>query len=213
MFRNIYGDVIFFVPVLVFVVLHFFLRKKGSATVVFASVGMLLAAIFLYVQWYQGNMESYYYYLNQYNMWLIGWVLVAAAIQIASDTKQLPVVVSYAGMYLMVLTLVLGGFDRHMWNHNPSYNNMYSTTNLCAVYRQTLDGLLLDYEQYEYDTTILENYAAVAVQHEGEPEKVAILTSDEATQYWYDGITGANSRKHRFWRIEHPIWIISCTRI
>ncbi len=204
MFRNIYGDVIFFVPALVFVVLHFFLDREGSAVITFSGMAMLLATIFLYVQWHQGNIDSYYHYLNQYNVWLMGWLLAAASIQIGVKTRQLPAVASYAGMYLIILALVLGGFDRYMWNHNPNYNNSYSTVNLCAVYRQTLDGLLVDYKQYDYDTATLENYAEVVEQHKGETGKTAILTSDEATQYWYDGVTGADSGEYRLDRNEFP---------
>lgn len=203
MFRNIYGDVIFFAPILMFVVLNAFHKRREGMSIALYGIAMAAAAVVIYVQWYQQSIDGYYYYLNLYNVWLSGWILTAAAIRIAVETRQIPAIASYAAMYLVILSLVLGGFDQHMWNHNPNYNNAYSTTNLCAVYRQTLEALLTDYEQYEYDVSRLENFAET-VQNEDESEKLAIITSDEATQYWFDGVTGANSKEYRLDKKEFP---------
>lgn len=201
-YRSMYGDLLFFIPAFIFVISYVFLRKNYSKVIGIVSVSMLAVTIVLYVLWYNSLVETGYYFLNYYNLWLLGWLLVAMALEIAADTKQMPVFLSYAGMMIALGVLVFSNYDYKMWHRNPNYNQPGITSNFFSLYRQNLNGMLTDYADYRIPDGILEAFEYM--MEEEKTAKTVIVTSDEAIQNWYDAFTAADSTDYRMDQNEFP---------
>lgn len=202
MYRCMYGDLLFFLPALFFVVAYVCAKRREFHSVALLGIWSLVGTIILYVLWYQGILDTYFYFLNYYNLWLIGWVLVATALEIMAETKQLPIFFSYIGMIGALALLTLTNYDLHMWYHNVQYNGQYVTKNFLALYRQSMDGLLTDYAQYEVPEDVLEAFAYLNTEES--VGNAAIVTENEATQYWGDAFVGAESGEYRLDEAEFP---------
>lgn len=201
-YRCMYGDLLFFLPAFFVVIFYMWTRSKKMYTIVLVSVWSLIGTLTLYVLLYGGELNAYFYFLNYYNLWLIGWLLATMAMDIMAETKQLPMFYSYVGMMVVLVMLTLTNYDFHMWHYNVQYNGQYVTKNFLPLYRQSMDGLLTDYAQYEISEADLEVYMYMDI---GEPrEKIAIVTENEATQYWGDAFLGSQSNKYRLDKVEFP---------
>lgn len=200
MYRCMYGDLLFLLPALLFVVMHVFGKKQEFRAAALLGCWSLIGTILLYVLWYQQQLDTYYYFLNYYNLWLIGWVLVAVALEIMAQTKQLAVFFSYTGLVAALALLTLTNYDYYMWHHNVQYNGLQITKNFFALYRQSMDGLLEDYSRYEVPENVLEGFAYL--NSENSVKKAAIVTDDEAMQYWGEAFVDAASSGYRLDEIE-----------
>lgn len=187
MYRCMYGDLLFFLPAFLFVFVFVFFRRKRLASVGIISVVMLVEALALYMLWSNAKLDTYYYFLNYYNLWTIGWVLAAAALAIAADAKQLPIYFSYVGLLAALGLLTWTDYDGFMYERNPYYNQPGITRNYFALYRQTAEALRLDYETYAVPDEVLE--AMVSVAEDESIAVSAVLTEDEALLYWHEAFT------------------------
>lgn len=202
MYRCMYGDLLFFIPALFFVTAYVSNTKLRFGCITALSVWSVVGTIVLYVLWYQSRLDTYYYFVNYYNLWVLGWILAAAALEIMAETKQLPIFFSYVGMIAAIALLVLTNYDAHMWKHNPYYNGMYVTRNFFSLYRQCMDAVLTDYEEYRMDDEVLEAFKAAA-EWDGLSENV-IITEEDAERCWYDAFTGMESEKLRYEKLDFP---------
>ena len=221
-YRCMYGDLLFFIPVLVFVAVYacYYIGRnrvgkiwtlhnadcvsEKEAVVAAGITGVILTAavIILYTRWYGFALDTYYYFLNYYILWAAGWILVAAALALMAETKQLSMFFSYSGMIAAIGVLTLTNYDFKMWHHNIDYNQPGVTKNFFPLYRQSMDGLLADYGAYRLPEGFLEAMASAA-KADG-ITRPAIVTADEAMQYWNDGLQGAASDGYRLDKNEFP---------
>lgn len=202
MYRCMYGDLLFFVPALLFVVVSVFAKRQHYVTIAVTSVVVLVETIVLYTLWYNSLLDTYYYFLNYYNLWALGFVLAAVALSIAADTKQLPMYFSYVSMLAVLAILTWTNFDSNMLRHNPYYNEMTATQVFFSAYHQNMVALGTDYAQYEVPEEALEAIAYVIDAEE--IEETAILTAEEDLKYWYEAFTGGNSDLYWLEELEFP---------
>lgn len=201
-YRCMYGDLLFFLPAFFFVFFYVFFKKNYSCVIAAVSVCMLAGTVTLYVLWYNFLLDTSWYFLSYYNLWLLGWLLAVMALEITADTKQLPVFASYAGLVAVIGTLTLTNYDYHMWYHRVEYNQLDVAKNFFSLYRWNMDGILTDYAEYRMTDQVLEAFNYVI--EDSDMEKTAIVTSDEAFMCWNDALTDTASDKYRLDRSEFP---------
>jgi hypothetical protein len=201
-YRCMYGDLLFLLPALFFVASYLLGKKKYSGVIGIIGVCMLVETIVTYVLWYNFLLDTTWYFLNYYNLWLIGWLLAIMALEIMADTRQLPVYASYVGLIVALGTLTLTNYDKFMWEHNVSYNQLDITKNFFSLYRQSLDGLQADYSGYQLSEQTLAVFEKIAGNDDF--GTTAIVTSDAAYQCWNDAFTDTVSVNYRLDQREFP---------
>lgn len=193
-YRSMYVDLVFFIPGFLFVCYHAFWKKSCSRIIAAMSICMILVAVAMYVLWYNYLMSTYYYYKIYYNLWLFGWLLAAAALDILIEQKQAVVFSSYFGMIAGIALITLTNYDYNMWHHNVDYNGSYAPKNIFSLYRFNMDSLLEDYETYEISPMVMD-VCRYAVE-EADDGVIPALTSDERIRYWFDAMRAQNSRNY-----------------
>lgn len=225
-YRCMYGDLLFFVPALLFVAAYAFWRETWNKerTIVAGVCGaaLLVAIIVLYVHWYRFSLDTYYYFLNYYVLWAAGWLLAVTAFALMARTKQLPMFFSYLGMIAAIGALTLTNYDFKMWHHNIDYNQPGVTKNFFSLYRQSMDGLLEDYGSFRLPEGFFAAVSEAAASSgtaasdgaaaSGRTQRTAVVTADEALQCWGDGLLGAASDGYRLDRHEFPEVIRTLTK-
>lgn len=202
MYRCMYGDLLFFVPAFLFVAAFVFFRKKRLLSLVLLGMLMILQTVLLYVLWYQSLIDTYYYFSGYYNLWVLGWILAAAALDIAAEHGQLPVLFSYVGFLAVLGILTWTDYDAVMYERNPHYTQAGTTRNFFALYRQTAAALRLDYAEYEIPGEL---FAAMAyVAEDAQIENAVFLTEDASNLYWYEAFTGQDGAQYRLGKEEFP---------
>lgn len=202
MYRCMYGDLLFFLPALCFLIVYVWRRKKKFYSMVGLAAWSLTGTIILYILWYQDKLDTYFYFLNYYNLWLLGWILVTAVLEIMAETKQLPIFFSYVGMIVALAVLTLTNYDYHMWHHNVQYNGMYVTKNFFPLYRQNMDALLRDYSEYEVPENIFTMYEYLDAEQSG--KTLRSITESEVFQYLFDAFVGGKSELCRLDKRDFP---------
>lgn len=185
-YRAMYADLIFFVPVVLFVFYYSFCKRAYSNTLPLMAVCMLLCAIGMYIFWYNHLMSTYYYYKIYYNLWLFGWILAVAALDIASEKRQLTGLFCYAGMLVLIGIISWTDYDAVMEEYAEDYNAYYATEGLFSLYRFNADSLQTDYAKYELSPIVLDVYAYALENMQG--EYVPIISSIGEYRYWFDGM-------------------------
>lgn len=186
-YRSMYGDLVFFVPVLLYVCYQTFFRGKTGGLICALSIAMVICTIILYGFWYRGEISNYDYYQNYAILWLLGWLLAVLALDISAENGELPQFFSYAGLVGVLAFLVLSGSAERV----AGYDGKYVTKNFFSLYRYNADCILADYGMYRVPESTLELYNEVAEEHKEYP--VPILTEDIREQIWYDALTDNDS--------------------
>lgn len=186
-YRSMYADMIFFVPVLLFVCYYSLYRREYSGTLPLMAACMLICAAGMYLFWYNALMSTYYYYKIYYNLWLFGWILAAAALDLAVEKKQMTGLLSYAGMLLLMGIISWTNYDDVMKASAEDYNAYYATEELFPLYRFNADSLLADYEKYKLSPMALDVYAYV-LEYMPDEEFIPMISSIGEYRYWFDGM-------------------------
>ena len=185
-YSALYADLIFFLPPLFYVIYYVFAKKKEYQTVLVMSLSMLAITAGMYLMWYNHLIVTYYYYKIYYNLWLCGWLLVAAAFGIMEERQKLVGFFSYFGMAALVAWLTISGCDAKVAEVREDYNSVYATSQLFPIYRYNMDSLETDYAQFEMPGQILDviNYAI----EEMADENVRIVSENMDLRKWFAGI-------------------------
>lgn len=186
-YASMYADMVFFVPVLLYVCYYALFKGKKGGAVCGLSLVMIVCTVILYVFWYQGKISNYGYYQNYAVLWLFGWLFTVLALSISEENSELPQFFSYAGFVGALALLVISGYAGRI----AGYDGSYVTKNFFSLYRYNTDCLLADYGQYRVSDSTLETYQRVMDDYNG--ESVPILTEDISEQNWYDAITDNDS--------------------
>lgn len=194
-YSSMYGDMIFFVPIAIYVCCNVFSKKKRGAIciITIAALGCVLA---LYNCWYEGVISNYDYYQNYAILWLLGWLLAVQALDFSEENGELPQFFSYVGFIGTLTLLVLSGFA------NGSGDGGYVTKNFFSLYHNNQDYLFSDYGEYRIEDSTLELYNYI-ITNCGE-EDIPILTIEETDQIWYDALTGNDSSVYSMTEYELP---------
>lgn len=190
MYASMYGDLIFFVPVVLYVCYYAFFKGKAGRALCGISLAMLVCVVILYVFWYNERISNYDYYRNYAVLWLFGWLLAALALDISAETKELPQFFSYAGLIAILAVLALSGGEESV-ESTTEINGIYATRNLFSLYRYNVDCLSKDYGEYRMPDEILEVCEDVVGTYS--EFEVPILTEDESLLTWYDALTDNDS--------------------
>lgn len=185
-YSSMYGDLIFFLPMMFLVCFYALIKREYSKTISIMGLCMVLCTIVMYVCTYQKWMTFYYYYKIYYNLWLFGWLFAVAALEISAEKKQLPGYFSYGLLMVGIAALTLTNYDYNMWHHDANYNGEYATKNLFSLYRYNMDSLQTDYKDYTMSEDLLEVYR-YAVE-ELEDAQVPALITDQARYCWFDAM-------------------------
>ncbi len=204
-YNSMYGDLIFFIPVLLTVSFYTLIKGEYSKTISVMGWCMIACAVVMYILTYQKLMTFYYYYKIYYNLWLFGWLFAAMALDISAEKNQLVSYFSYGGMIAGIALLVLTNYDYHMWHHDANYNGEYATKNLFSLYRYNMDSVLLDYQYVAMSEKRLDIYT-YAAEHL-EDEIVPALITDQAHYCWFDAMKAQDRElaKKYFWPARHEL--------
>ena len=192
-YSSMYADLIFFVPVFLYVLYHVFGKKRSWKVPGILCICMLLYTIGLYTVWYRGGISLGGYYKSYYYLWMLGWILSAQAMDVAEESRELAEAFSYAGL-IGVLTL-LAVFDV---GNGPS--GPYVTQNLFALYRYNSEQIQRDYAEWRFTDEEMEAYDYVFAQK----RTAAILTEDAGREKWFDAVTANDSSHSSFIGKEFP---------
>lgn len=188
-YASMYGDLIFFVPALIYVLYYVLWKKKHAWVIAITSIVATLGTVISYICWYNGMMPKENYYKLYYYLWLLGWLLVTVALDIATETGELVEFFSYAGMIGVLAFIVLSNYDERMIAKTYHTDGDYTTKNFFSLYRYNADMMLVDYEEYQVSEDALAGYEYAI----GQQEQVPILTEDITTEMWYDALGGEDS--------------------
>lgn len=189
-YASMYGDLIFFVPALIYVLYYVFWKKKKAWTIAVTSTIAVLCTVISYIFWYNNVMPQENYYKLYYYLWLLGWLLVAVTFDIAAETGELAECFSYVGMIVVLAYIVLSNYDERMIRKTYHTDGDYTTKNFFSLYRYNADAMLLDYEDYQVSKEALAGYEYAIGQQE---QVIPILTEDAITEMWYDALSGEDS--------------------
>lgn len=190
MYASMYGDLIFFVPVVLYACYYTFFKGRAGRKLCGISLAMLVCTVILYVFWYNDRISNYDYYRNYAVLWLLGWLLAALVLDISAETKELPQFFSYAGLIAILAVLSLFGGEESV-ESTTEIDGIYATRNLFSLYRYNADCLSKDYGEYRMPDEVLavcEDVAGAYSEFE-----VPILTEDGNLRMWYDALTDNDS--------------------
>lgn len=199
-YASMYGDLVFFVPVAIYVGYNVFVNKKKSAEVCVLSMVMLGCTLVLYRFWYDGVILNFSYYQNYAILWLFGWLLAVQALDFSIENSELPQFFSYAGFIVTLAILVLSGFANKVAAGGG--DRFYVTKFFFSLYSNNQEYLLSDYSDDRIEDTVLEFYGNV-IKDYGE-EKIPILTRDVNEKLWYDALTDNKSQEYSMTENELP---------
>lgn len=204
-YSSMYGDLIFFIPVMVTVCFYALIKGEYSKTVSIMGICMIICTVGMYILTYHSLMTFYYYYKIYYNLWLFGWLFAVMALEIMADKKQLTGYFSYAALIVMIAGLTLTNYDYNMWHHNANYNGEYATKNLFSLYRYNMDSLLTDYKDYARSETKIMDVYIYAVE-ELEDENIPALITDQASYCWFDAMRAQDrAEAKKYWPARHEL--------
>lgn len=193
-YASMYGDLVFFVPAVIYVLYYSLFRKKTGRVLCVIDIGMIVYTIVMYGSWYQGVISNDEYYKSYYLLWLLGWMTAALALDIAKRTEQLSEYFAYVGMIAVLAFIVLSNYDDRMADKNYMYDDKIVTKNFFSLYRWNADRLLEDYKVYEVSKDTLSVYDYVSGYDA--QERIPILTGDTGTRLWYDTLLGKDSAQY-----------------
>lgn len=201
-YRCLYADLIFFLPVLIYVLWYAVKHRSYEKAIPVATICMLLVAFGMYAAMRMGLMSVYYFYKSYYNLWLLGWLLAAAAFGIMEKERQLAWGLSYAGMIGLLCGISLSDYDMLMEEANEDYNGEYATTQMFSLYRYNRDNLQKNYRSYRISDMTLDiyNYAMVQmadVDVRAIPQSARVLA-------WHDSLDLAHADGYEFGSYELP---------
>lgn len=191
-YSALYADLIFFLPPLFYVVYSVFAQKKEYLTVLVMSLCMLAVTAGMYILWHNKLIVPYYYYKIYYNLWLCGWLLVAAALGIMGERQKLAGFFSYFGMAAFVAWITISGYDAKIVSVREDYNSVSATTQLFPIYRYNTDNLETDYAQFELPEQFIDiiNYTI----EEMADENVRIVSENKTLRKWFASIDRSHKK-------------------
>lgn len=184
-YQSLYADLIFFIPAFLYV-LYLSIKENYSKIPVTLSVAMIAFTVAMYILCYNKLISMYYYYKIYYNLWLLGWLLIAAAFHIMQTKRQLAGFFSYLGMAAVICILTLTGYNKNMAAYKEDYQYYFATSDLFSVYRYNMDAMEADFGNRRISDQILDafHYAMTELSD----QKVRIVTSDNEKQIWHDAL-------------------------
>lgn len=185
-YSALYADLIFFLPAWIYVLYHAAVNRQYKKTIPIASVCMLFVALGMYLLVNLHLMSGYYYYKIYYNLWLCGWILAAAALEIMAEKKQTAWYFSYVGMAVLIGVIALTDYDGKIVKEHEDYNGEYATTAMFSIYQYNRNNLLTDYEKYRISDQVLDVFNYALEQMSG--TDVRIATQDWDLKTWHDGM-------------------------
>lgn len=198
-YSSMYGDLVFFVPVAIYVCCNVFLKKKSEAICVI-SMAALGCVLILYNYWFNSVISNYDYYQNYALLWLLGWLLAVQAFDFSEENGELPQFFSYAGFVITLAVLVLSGFAGRV--SMGMGDLLYVTKSFFSLYSNNKDYLVADYGEYRVADATLELYDDITLNY-GE-EDIPILTEEAAERIWYDALTDNHSAVYGMTQCELP---------
>lgn len=198
-YSSMYGDLVFFVPVAIYVCCNVFSKKKSGAICII-SMAALGCVLILYNYWFNSVISNYDYYQNYAILWLLGWLLAVQALDFSEKNGELPQFFSYTGLILTLAVLVLSGFaDRVSLGMGDRF---YVTKSFFSLYNNNKDYLAADYGEYRVPDATLELYDDVILEYG--KEDIPILTEEMVERIWYDALTDNDSTIYDMSKYELP---------
>lgn len=192
-YASLYGDLIFFVPVVLYVCYYAFFKGKAGRELCGISLAMLGCTAILYVFWYNDRITNYNYYRNYAILWLLGWLLAVLALDISVEMKEAPQFFSYAGLVVILAVLSLSGIEES-GQSTTELDGTYAARNLFSLYRYNMDCLSNDYGAYGVSEEFLAACEDVAENYSG--EETPLLTEEDDLRMWYDAFTDNDSSSY-----------------
>lgn len=195
-YRCLYADLIFFLPVLIYVLWYAVKNRSYEKTIPAASISMILVALGMYIVMRMELMSIYYFYKSYYNLWLMGWLLAAAALGIMAKKKQLAWYFSYAGMIGLLCGISMADYDTLVKEAHEDYNGEYATAQMFSLYRYNRENLLKNYKTYRISDMTLDIYN-YAMEQMSDVDVRAIPQSAPMSA-WHDSLDLAHAKGYDF---------------
>lgn len=185
-YSALFADLIFFLPVWIYVIYCVIKKIYIQRTIIISSLCMLAITIGMYCLWSWGYMSQYYYYKIYYNVWLSCWLLAVVALELMAKEKKLTWYFSYMGMVVLIAWITLSDYDTKVAEVHEDYRSWNATTQMFSIYNYNANHLRIDYEQFQISEQQLDvwNYAI----NEMNAVDVRIVSENANTKAWYDAI-------------------------
>lgn len=190
-YRALYGDIIYFLPILVALFYFVFRERRYSKIICNINIIMILIAVVMFICWYNGYMSNYFYFKIYYNLWMLGWLSAGMMIDVLADQKQQLLIYSYGSLVVTLMVISVSDFEVNMWHHNPNFNGDYAMNQFMPLYNYNSKSLKQDYEEYRISSETLKVFEYCVDEYWG--EYVPIAVDNEAIGFWYDGMMDIDS--------------------
>lgn len=186
-YRALYGDIIYFIPILVHLFYYAFKDRKYSKILCIVNIGTIFVAFIMFLFWFNFKMSNYYYYKIYYNLWLMGFLSVVMLIDVLIEERHVISMVAYGTMIVAIMAISVFDIESYFWNKNPYYNGSYAMNQFMPLYNYNVQSIKTDYAQYEISPNRLEAFSYVLDNYVG--EQIPILLNNSDVGLWYQGIT------------------------
>ena len=120
-YRDLYSNFVFFIPLTLFYLFYNIKNKKNSFSTILMIVSSLFT-VYLLKKGLAGEASSYYYYKMYYLLWAIVLYIVAKACFKIINKGLSTYICGYIITYILIITLSINGFDKKISDINILFN-------------------------------------------------------------------------------------------
>ena len=198
-YRELYVDFIWFVPFVLYFLIHSLRRKKINAELIFLCLFAAVEAAMFVLTW-KGKISSYYYYKLYYPLWLLVFVVAARGIFLLLEEAK-DFLIACISLYVGIFLLAATGMEDKIVASPAVLQLENKSSKIFGLYATNLNYIHTDWSQFEMN----EHYPALAAyvtEHLGGEKKPIPMIVDGAHYtfcYWYMAFTGQKCQPYYGW--------------
>ena len=138
-YRNLYGNFIFFIPF----VLHYLITCIKNKKITLENAILIILLIFmlaLFILGMKDKVSSYYFYKNYYILWsIVIYIFICELYQLSKKDITLPIAV--LSTYVVLIVFTVTGLDKKIYNKNYMWGQENVSNTVTNIYQFNLDKL------------------------------------------------------------------------
>jgi hypothetical protein len=192
-YRDLFGNFILYLPLLLFVLVAD-LKKKEISFLVFLTAGFIFFVFVLLIAGLKGYISSYYFYKTYYVLWfLVIFISVKGIVQISTTNKILSI--SWLATTVLIPLVVFSGIEEKIVTTNYLFSPQVDSRTIGNIY--FINKIYLD-KKSPYDQNFTSFVRMCNSFIEDKKIKLPII-SDWQTTYWYEGLTNQDLSDGYIW--------------
>lgn len=199
-----FGDVIYFVPIVVALILLTYKKVGKERRVACYTVTGIVITVFLYVGWWNDVISTCFIAKWYSILWILGWLSVTALVSILMEKKQMTELLAYGGMIVFLaitsaveIENILLTRDEQIRPGDTAFISSGVPSNFLALFHLNVDSLREPNAAYltEQDSSLIFQSGQIL-----RTEIPLIVPKNlSAKQLWYDAETETDSDLYREW--------------